>query len=140
MNQAGRALAVALSLVANSAVAKKHSAGDAAPVAPKVLSAMLEDGTSLLLVPVPGAQQASFRYVVRAGSLMDPDQKVGLAHLLEHLIFHGSYDSDGSRFRHDVRSAGAYYNAFTSKDSTIYVLDSDRGVFLPLAHRDEGRA
>jgi predicted Zn-dependent peptidase len=74
----------------------------------------------------------SFRFVVRAGGAEDPDEMRGLAHLLEHLIFHGSYDVEGRPFDDRVRAAGGRMNAYTTPDSTTYVLDVPRDRAQPL--------
>lgn len=109
----------------------------AAPVAraatPSV--ARLADGTELILVRIQGSPTTSMRWVVRAGGSSDPAEKAGLAHLLEHLVFHGTYDITEQQLFDEARRAGAYLNAFTSPDYTYYVLDAPAARFPELAAR-----
>ncbi|RKH95672.1 insulinase family protein [Corallococcus sp. AB038B] len=90
---------------------------------------MLLDGTELLLVPQP----ASLRVVVRSGASHDPPGKEGLAHLVEHLVFHGSQDLAGPELRARVEAAGSMLNAHTMSNATVYMLDAPASAFVPLA-------
>ncbi len=71
-------------------------------------------------------KQASFRLVVKAGSILENDNEQGIAHLCEHMAFNGTkhfkkqelvnyLESIGMRF-------GADLNAYTSFDETVYML------------------
>lgn len=104
-----------------------------AGAAPAPAPELLADGTELVVVSHPEAATASLRLVVRAGASRDPSGKEGLAHLLEHLVFHGSHDLPGAALRSRVEAAGGTLNAFTSAQSTVYALDAPRHAFLPLA-------
>lgn len=101
--------------------------------APKVVVEELADGTELVFARVPGAKMSSLRYVVRSGSAIDPPSMAGLAHVLEHLIFHGSYDTKGREIWDANRLAGATLNAFTAPGYTYYALDAPADEFGALA-------
>ena len=71
-------------------------------------------------------KRAELRLVVNAGSLLEDEKQLGLAHFVEHMAFNGtknfqkheliSYlESIGMRF-------GADLNAYTSFDETVYML------------------
>jgi hypothetical protein len=92
------------------------------------------DGMELLVLPVPSARTASLRYVIRVGSACDPAGKEGLAHLLEHLVLKAR-GPDGLDVVEAAHAAGAYLNAFTSRDATTFVLDAPLQVFPALAER-----
>src|SRR5262245_15404808 len=73
------------------------------------------------------AQRASLRLAVKAGSLFEEPDQLGLAHLIEHMAFNGSahfkpgelvsyFESIGARL-------GPHVNAYTSFDETVYMLD-----------------
>ena len=73
------------------------------------------------------AQRVSLRLAVKAGSLFEADDQLGLAHLIEHMAFNGSahfkpgelvcyFESVGARL-------GPHVNAYTSFDETVYMLD-----------------
>lgn len=96
----------------------------ATPSLPPVSRHILTDGTELLVATMPGASGVSMRYLVHSGGTADPPRRAGLAHLVEHLVFHGSPTFDGALLFERVRESGAYINAFTGTDSTVYVLDT----------------
>jgi hypothetical protein len=100
---------------------------------PKVSVEQLSDGTELLHVRVKDSGIVSLRVVVRSGGAADPPGMAGTAHLLEHLIFHGSYAVPGEVLWNAARAAGAQLNAFTAPDYTYYVLDARPEVFRQLA-------
>ncbi len=71
--------------------------------------------------------RASFRLVVDAGSLMETESQLGLAHFLEHMAFNGTENFEklelvdflervGMRF-------GSHLNAYTSFGETVYMLE-----------------
>ncbi|MCY1076653.1 M16 family metallopeptidase [Archangium lansingense] len=120
---------LALVLVSSVALAE----GAAELLSPTV-EGML-DGSELVLALRPGAPSASLHYVVRTGAAKDPLGKEGMAHLLEHLIFSGSYDVRGADFRRAVKAAGGDFNGFTTTQSTTYVLRAPSAAFLPLAEQ-----
>jgi zinc protease len=73
------------------------------------------------------AKRVSLRLAVKAGSLFEADDQLGLAHLIEHMAFNGSahfkpgelvsyFESIGARL-------GPHVNAYTSFDETVYMLD-----------------
>ncbi|WP_426755427.1 M16 family metallopeptidase [Myxococcus sp. Y35] len=101
--------------------------------APAATAELLPDGTELVVVPQTGVATASLRLVVRSGASRDPIGKEGLAHLLEHLVFHGSHDLVGSELRGRVEAVGGTLNAFTSAQSTVYALDAPAKDFPALA-------
>ena len=75
----------------------------------------LENNLTALLVRDTDVQECSAAMAVHAGSLKDPDDCPGLAHLLEHMLFMGSekYPSKGEYSRYMAQNGG-WVNAFTS--------------------------
>src|SRR5262245_18214685 len=78
------------------------------------------------------AKRVSLRLGVKAGSLNEADDQLGLAQLIEHMAFNGSahfkpgelvkyFETDGARL-------GPHVNAYTRFDETVYMFDvpSDR--------------
>ncbi len=94
---------------------------------------ILEDGTELVVQSMPGTSMVSMRYVVHSGSAQDPEGLDGMAHLLEHLIFHGSYELSQRDLFRFARDQGAYINAFTSRTCTVFALDARPAAFEKLA-------
>ena len=73
------------------------------------------------------AKRVSLRLGVKAGSLNEADDQLGLAHLIEHMAFNGSahfkpgelvkyFETMGARL-------GPHVNAYTSFDETVYMFD-----------------
>lgn len=74
--------------------------------------------------------QASFRLRIDAGSLMENENQLGLAHFMEHMAFNGTTnvpENDLLRILERLGLAfGADTNAFTSFDQTVYMLELPR--------------
>lgn len=122
---------------ASTALALTTSIALGAPAArasePVAEAAILADGTELVLLRIPGAADASLRYLVHSGGSADPRDKAGLAHLLEHTIFHGNHRIGEDELFRAARRAGARLNAFTSPEHTVYVLDAPKDRFPRVA-------
>lgn len=77
--------------------------------------------------------EAVYRLFVRAGSAMEDDSQLGLAHFLEHVAFSGTRHFPGQAIMHFLQSNGAKFgtdlNAQTSFTETEYKLQ------LPTANR-----
>jgi zinc protease len=97
------------------------------PIDPKVRIGTLSNGLRYYIRQnTRPEKRAELRLVVNAGSVLEPADKLGLAHFLEHTAFNGTkhfakndlikyLESIGVRF-------GADLNAYTSFDETVYIL------------------
>jgi zinc protease len=84
---------------------------------------VLDNGLRLLVVPRPGAVLAAAGWIVRSGSADEPAGATGAAHLLEHLLFHGSRRLGRGAYARVYAEAGAVgINAVTEKDFSLYYL------------------
>ena len=112
---------------------------DSLPIDTEIRRGQLDNGlTYYLFENDEPRDRAEFRLVVRAGSLQEADDQLGVAHFVEHMAFNGTahfpkqslvdfLERSGSRF-------GADINAYTSFDRTVYQLDM-RTDSLPLLDR-----
>lgn len=70
--------------------------------------------------------RAELRLVVNAGSVLEDDDQLGLAHFVEHMAFNGSKDFRKQEIGAFMESIGMRFgpslNAFTSFDDTTYVM------------------
>ncbi|MBP5981656.1 MAG: insulinase family protein [Halomonas sp.] len=84
----------------------------------------LENGLNVLLVSDPEADKAAASMNVRVGSAQDPDDLLGLAHFLEHMLFLGTepYPASDAYQRFISDHAGSH-NAFTAQQDTNYFFD-----------------
>ncbi|MCS6904257.1 MAG: insulinase family protein [Bacteroidia bacterium] len=97
------------------------------PFNPNVKKGKLENGLTYFIQKNPfPSQRVELRLVIKAGSILETEEQLGLAHFVEHMAFNGtqnfkkqeliSYlESIGTRF-------GAHLNAYTSFDETVYML------------------
>lgn len=82
---------------------------------------VMENGLKVLLLSDPKLDKASASMAVGAGSLLDPEERQGLAHFLEHMLFLGTEKyPDSSAYGNYLQSNGGYSNAYTSGDLTNY--------------------
>lgn len=95
---------------------------------PAAIWGRLPNGLRYVVLPnkEPRAR-ASLRLVVGSGSLYEKEAQRGLAHYLEHMAFNGStHYPPGTLVEYLQRlgmSFGADTNAYTSFDSTVYMLE-----------------
>lgn len=84
----------------------------------------LENGLNALLVSDPDADKAAASMNVRVGSAQDPEDLMGLAHFLEHMLFLGTepYPEPDAYQRYISNHAGSH-NAFTAQQDTNYFFD-----------------
>ena len=107
-----------------------HATSDI-PVDSNVRFGVLPNGMQYaILRNATPAGQASLRLRIDAGSLMENDNQLGLAHFMEHMAFNGTTnipENDLLRILERLGLAfGADTNAFTSFDQTAYLLELPR--------------
>jgi insulysin len=79
--------------------------------------------------PSPTKSGASVN--VQVGSLQDPDQKLGLAHFLEHMLFMGTKDfPKHNEFSEFLSKESGNDNAFTDLEDTNYYFCCKNEAFL----------
>src|SRR5215467_5683126 len=130
--------AVALLVVVASALAAAQSPKFALnarlPLAPDIKTGTLPNGLKFYIRKnARPEKRVSLRLAVKAGSLEESDDQLGLAHLIEHMAFNGSeHFKSGEVFSYFERVGarlGPHVNASTSFDETIYMLElpTDQG-------------
>ena len=71
-------------------------------------------------------KRAELRLVVNAGSILEKDDQVGLAHFVEHMAFNGTKHFPKNEIPAFLESLGMRFgpsvNAYTSFDETVYML------------------
>lgn len=98
------------------------------PRDPSIVWDRLDNGVRLALMPNDQPKdKVSLRLLVTAGSLVEDDVQLGLAHYLEHLAFNGTTHYPPGTLVTQLQalglSFGADTNAHTSFDETVYKLD-----------------
>jgi zinc protease len=103
----------------------------------------LANGMTVLLAPDPSLDDVTVLVRYAVGTADNPENKDGLAHVVEHLMFAGSKHVPGGHARLIERTGGWNLNATTTLDDTLYFvtvppeqipvvfwLESDRMGFL----------
>jgi predicted Zn-dependent peptidase len=95
--------------------------------------AELGDGLEVLTEEVPGVRSAAVGVWVRFGSAHERRSEMGLAHLLEHMVFKGTRRRTAREVALVLERLGGSLDAYTTREHTSYqarVLDEDVGTAL----------
>jgi zinc protease len=97
------------------------------PVDPSVKIGKLSNGLIYYIRKnVKPEKKAELRLVVNAGSILEDDDQLGLAHFTEHMAFNGSKNFKKNDIVSFLQSIGVEFgadlNAYTSFDETVYIL------------------
>ena len=88
----------------------------------------LPNGLTVLSERMPGVRSVAFGAWVRAASVHEPRDRMGVSHLLEHMVFKGTPTRDAREIALAVESLGGSLDAYTAREHTSYqarVLDED---------------
>ena len=80
----------------------------------------LPNGLTVLSAPVPRVRSVAFGAFVRAGSLHESRARMGIAHLLEHMVFKGTPTRTARQLSLDVETLGGSLDAYTTREYTSY--------------------
>ena len=69
---------------------------------------------------MPGVRSVSFGAWVRAASLHEPRAKMGVSHLLEHMVFKGTERRSAHEIALSLEALGGSLDAYTSREHTVY--------------------
>ena len=97
------------------------------PVDPEVKIGTLSNGlTYYIRNNGKPEDKVELRLVVNAGSIMETDRQLGLAHFMEHMNFNGTKNFKKNDLVDYLQSIGVKFgadlNAYTSFDETVYIL------------------
>ena len=80
----------------------------------------LSNGLTVLIRRDPAAPVVAIVTHVKVGYFDEPDDVVGIAHVLEHMFFKGTPTRGVGRIARDTKANGGYLNAHTIYDHTTY--------------------
>ena len=97
------------------------------PINPKVKIGKLDNGlTYYIQTNQKPENRAIFYLAVNAGSVLETEDQVGLAHFAEHMGFNGTKQFPGNSMIDQLEKKGIVFgreiNAYTSFDETVYYL------------------
>ncbi|MBE9012235.1 insulinase family protein [Pseudanabaenaceae cyanobacterium LEGE 13415] len=76
----------------------------------------LDNGLTLIHHHLPATGVSAIDVWVNAGSIVEPDEWMGMAHFLEHMIFKGTHQIAPGEFDSAIENRGGMTNAATSYD------------------------
>ncbi|MBM3724113.1 MAG: insulinase family protein [Acidobacteria bacterium] len=80
----------------------------------------LDNGLRVVTEAVPHARSLAIGAVVNCGSRHEEPAESGLAHLCEHMLFHGTSTRSAIEIGRHIDLAGGSIGAFTTRDYTCY--------------------
>jgi insulysin len=90
----------------------------------------LDNQLTVLLVSDPKMQKSAAALDVAVGSMEDPENALGTAHFLEHLLFLGTAKyADVDEYSKYLAANGGSSNAYTADDRTNYQLEVNHDAF-----------
>jgi len=81
---------------------------------------VLPNGLTVLSESMPGVRSVAFGAWVRAASLHEPRELMGVSHLLEHMVFKGTARRSSKQIALELEALGGSLDAFTSREHTVY--------------------
>lgn len=100
---------------------------DQLPVNPYVKIGKLDNGVTYYAEQNPKPEdKLELRLVINAGSILEDEDQLGLAHFMEHMNFNGTKNFEKNDLVDYLQSIGVKFgadlNAYTSFDETVYIL------------------
>src|SRR5579862_4857439 len=96
-------------------------APDSARVAERgVERSVLPNGLTVLSEHIPGVRSIAIGSWVRAASLHEPRERMGISHLLEHLVFKGTERRSAREIAASLESLGGSLDAYTAREHTCF--------------------
>ncbi len=95
----------------------------------------LENGIRVVTEAMPGSRAVAIGILIDAGPRDETEDQAGLAHLVEHVLFHGTSSRNSSDIARIVDTMGGRVTAFTGRDYTCLsalVMDDHRTYALDL--------
>ena len=81
---------------------------------------VLPNGLTVLSERMPGVRSVAFGAWVRAASLHEPRELMGVSHLLEHMVFKGTAKRSAKQIALELEALGGSLDAYTSREHTVY--------------------
>lgn len=105
----------------------KYNPTDLIPTDPNVKTGKLSNGLTYYIQNNPKPEnKVELRLVINAGSILEDEDQLGLAHFMEHMCFNGTKNFKKNELVDYLQSIGvkfgAHLNAYTSFDQTVYIL------------------
>ncbi len=107
-------------MVPDAAVVVIVDAADARVVLPGLRRTDLPNGLTVLSEEVPGARSVAFGAWVRAATLHESADEMGVSHFLEHMVFKGTRSRTAQEIALSLETLGGSLDAYTEREHTSY--------------------
>jgi len=87
---------------------------------PGLRRTVLPNGLTVLSEHMPGVRSVAIGAWVRAASLNETPDRMGVSHLLEHMVFKGTKRRSAKDIALSLESLGGSLDAYTSREHTVY--------------------
>ena len=88
--------------------------------APTLHRTDLPNGLTVLSESVPGARSVAFGAWIRAATLHERPEQMGVSHLLEHMVFKGTRTRSAQQIALALETLGGSLDAYTEREHTSY--------------------
>ncbi len=89
------------------------------PLVQKVVLTELDSGERVISERVPSVRSVALGFWIDVGSRDERDDRAGVSHFIEHLLFKGSRRFDAQQIAETFDAMGAELNAATSREHTV---------------------
>jgi predicted Zn-dependent peptidase len=96
---------------------------------------LLPNGVRVVSEAMPHVRSVAVGIWVETGSRVEPEERGGISHLIEHLVFKGTATRSAEAIAGAIDSVGGQMDAFTAKEHTCFyvsVLDEHLGLAVDL--------
>ncbi|MBL6785520.1 MAG: insulinase family protein [Rickettsiales bacterium] len=90
----------------------------------KVSKSTLDNKITIYTDHNPSVESVTIHIGFGVGSIHETKKENGISHFLEHMIFKGTKKRNAETIAKDFEKIGGYFNAFTSRDKTMYYCKS----------------
>lgn len=111
---------MAVAAVAGVVVVVAIGANTSGAQAPTLHRTDLPNGLTVLSESVPGARSVAFGAWVRAATLHERPEQMGVSHLLEHMVFKGTRTRSAQQIALALETLGGSLDAYTEREHTSY--------------------
>jgi predicted Zn-dependent peptidase len=81
---------------------------------------VLPNGLTVLSEPYPGVRSIAIGAWVRAASMHEQREEMGVSHMLEHLVFKGTTNRSAKEIASALESLGGSLDAYTAREHTCF--------------------
>ena len=92
----------------------------AAPAESDLRRTVLANGLTVLSESMPGVRSVALGAWVRAASLHESPEKMGVSHMLEHMVFKGTPTRSARDLALALETLGGSLDAYTAREHTAY--------------------